>query len=104
MIYSFWLIQACDVYENSLANDIYDKEEYKEAMSLLRYDGFEDMFYNILQIFKSGAFFAVVICKNWYLLSQMFVSFVVIICIVNLLISWPFWKNDLLKNKTTAQN
>ena len=63
MIYSFWLIQACDVYENSLANDIYDKEEYKEAMSLLRYDGFEDMFYNILQIFKFGAFFAVVFVK-----------------------------------------
>ena len=49
MIYSFWLIQACDVYENSLANNIYDKEEYREAMSLLRYDGFKDMFYNILQ-------------------------------------------------------
>ncbi|XP_073256061.1 origin recognition complex subunit 3-like [Porites lutea] len=28
--------KACDVYENSLANNIYDKEEYKEAMSLLR--------------------------------------------------------------------
>ena len=55
MIYSFWLIQACDVYENSLANNIYDKEEYKEAMSLLRYDGFKDMFYNILKIFKFGA-------------------------------------------------
>ena len=60
MIYSFWLIQACDVYENSLANNIYDKEEYKEALSLLRYNGFKDMFYNILQVFKFGAFFAVV--------------------------------------------
>ena len=37
------------MYENSLANNIYDKEEYREAMSLLRYDGFKDMFYNILQ-------------------------------------------------------
>ena len=79
MIYSFWLIQACDVYENSLANDIYDKEEYKEAMSLLRYDGFKDMCYNILQNFKFGAFFAVCgIYQNWYLLRQIFVSFVVI--------------------------
>lgn len=51
------------MYENSLANDIYDKEEYKEAMSLLRYDGFEEMFYDILQIFKFGAFFAVVFVK-----------------------------------------
>ena len=48
------------MYENSLANNIYDKEEYKEALSLLRYDGFKDMFYNILQVFKFGAFFAVV--------------------------------------------
>ena len=48
------------MYENSLANNIYDKEEYKEALSLLRYDGFKGMFYNILQIFKFGAFFAVV--------------------------------------------
>lgn len=79
MIYSFWLIQACDVYENSLANNIYDKEEYKEAMSLLRYDGFKDMFYNILQNFKFGAFFAVFgIYQNWYLLRQIIVSFVVI--------------------------
>ena len=36
------------MYENSLANNIYDKEEYKEAMSLLRYDGFEDMFFNTI--------------------------------------------------------
>ena len=63
MIYTFWLIQACDVYENSLANDIYDKEEYKEAMSLLRYDGFKDMIYDILQISKFGAVFAVVFVK-----------------------------------------
>ena len=51
------------MYENSLANDIYDKEEYKEAMSLLRYDGFKDMFYDILQISKFGAVFAVVFVK-----------------------------------------
>ena len=51
------------MYENSLANNIYDKEEYKEAISLLRYNGFKDMIYNILQIFKFGAFFAVVFVK-----------------------------------------
>ena len=51
------------MYENSLANNIYDKEEYKEAMSLLRYNGFKDMIYNILQTFKFGAFFAVVFVK-----------------------------------------
>ena len=46
------------MYENSLANNIYDKEEYKEAMSLLRYDDSEDMFYSILSLEHS---------LQWYL-------------------------------------
>ena len=61
MIYSFWLIQACDVYENSLANNIYDKEEYKEALSLLRYDGFKDMLNTIFYKFLSLEHFL-----QWY--------------------------------------
>lgn len=45
------------MYENSLANDIYDKEEYKEAMSLLRYDGFLKTCFTIFYKFSSSEHF-----------------------------------------------
>ena len=32
-----WLWQLFDVYESSLSSNIWNKEEYKEAMALLRY-------------------------------------------------------------------